>query len=190
MNKSIKQVSVSVSTIPSASVDDTAAFIRAAPVLTAVLSILLPTKVPGRNPTFAQQELRKLDADLVAEADGALQQLASVDPATRAIDFGPTAQRLLGIDALVRHRADNAAVVARLRSLLDYAEVQQRVFDHDAVLVIEAVGEAITFFGQYDDSLRDRYHATLDVLAARQSKINEGRARARAATPEPEPTPS
>jgi hypothetical protein len=42
--------------------------------------------------------------------------------------------------------------------------VQQRVFDHDAVLVIEAVGEAITFFGQYDDSLRDRYHATLDVL--------------------------
>jgi len=147
MNKSIEQVSVS--NPPSASVDDTAAYLRAAPVLTAVISILLPAKVPGRSATFAQQELRKLDADLVAETDGALQQLTSVDPATRAIDFGPTAQRLLNVDALVRHRADNAAVVARLRSLLDYA--------------------------------------TLDVLAARQSKINEGRARARAAAPDPTP---
>ncbi len=192
MNKSTKSspVVASVSHPPCASVDDTAAYLRAAPVLTAVLSVLPPANLPRRDATFAQQELRKLDADLRAEADRALQQIAHVDAATRAADLGPATTRLHGLDALVRGRADNAAVLTRLRYLLDYAEVQQRVFDHDAVLVIEAVGEAIAFMGQYDDSLRGRYRATLDMLAARQSKVTQGRARARAATPEPEPEPT
>ncbi len=192
MNKSTKRppASASISNPPSASVDDTAASLREAPVLTAVLSLLVPSKLPGRDATFAQQELRKLDGDLGAEADRALHQIASVDAATRETDFGPAVARLRGLDALVQRRADNAAVLTRLRYLLDYAEVQQRVFDHDTVLIIEAVGEAIAFLGQYDDSLRGRYHATLDVLAARQSKVTEGRARARAATPEPTPVPT
>ena len=86
-NKSIKSVSVSASqsaaitAAPVASVDDTAAYLRDAPLLMAVLDVGLPTKVPARGATFAQQELRKLDADLGPETDLALKQLVTLGPA-------------------------------------------------------------------------------------------------------------
>jgi hypothetical protein len=109
-----------------------------------VLRVEVPPRVPARCATFAQQELRKLDATLGPEADLALAQLIAVGP-----------------DRL--------------------AETRQRVFDHDAVLVLECVGEAVASTGQFDDALRDRYGATLAVLDARRAKIADGLALARAA---------
>lgn len=79
-----------------------------------------------------------------------------------------------------------------LRTLIDYAETQQRVFDHDAVLVLESVGEAVAYLGQFDDALRDRYGATLAVLDARRAEIADGLAQSRAAeakSPSADPTP-
>ncbi len=190
-NKSIKSVSVSASqsaaitAAPVASVDDTAAYLRDAPLLMAVLDVGLPTKVPARGATFAQQELRKLDADLGPETDLALKQLATLGPSALEADLGPTVKKLRGVEALVQRRANSAVIVARLRALLDYAETLHRIADHDAVLMMDAVGEAVGFLGQYDDSLHERYRATLDVLAARNGKIAEGRARSR--TPDPAP---
>ena len=170
---------------PSASVDDTAAFLRAAPLLVDVLRVEVPSKVPTRGATFAQQELRKLDGDLGSETDRALLQLVTLGPDRLAADLGPATSRLRGLDELVQRRADSAAVLARVRTLLDYAETQQRVFDHDAVLVMEAVGEAVAYLGQFDDALRARYSATLAVLSARNAKVAEGRANARASEPQP-----
>jgi len=186
-NKSIKPVSLSTSqsaaitAAPVASMDDTAAYLRDAPLIMAVLDVALPTKMPARGATFAQQELRKLDADLGPETDLALKQLATLGPTALEADLGPAVKKLRGVEALVQRRADSAVVLARLRALLDYAETLHRIADHDAVLMMDAVGEAVGFLGQYDDSLHERYRATLAVLAARNGKIAEGRARSRAA---------
>jgi len=188
-SKSFKHVSVSASQSPAtaaappASVDDTAAYLRGAPLIMGVLDVALPTKVPARGAFFAQQELRKLDADLGPETDLALKQLVTLGPTALEADLGPTVTKLRGVEALVQRRADSAVVVARLRALLDYAETIHRIADHDAVLMMDAVGEAVGFLGQYDDSLHERYRATLDVIAARNGKIAEGRARSRTADP-------
>ena len=175
MTKSI----VSVATLPAASVDDTAAFLRETPILVEILQVEVPSKVPARGATFAQQDLRKLDATLGPETDRALGQLAAHGVDRLAADLGPAVARLRGLDALVARRDRSAAVLTRLRALIDYAETQQRVFDHDAVLMLESVGEAVGFLGQFDDALRDRYSATLAVLSARNAKIAEGVAQAR-----------
>lgn len=167
--------------VPAASIDDTAAFLREAPILADVLRVEVPPRVPARGATFAQQELRKLDATLGPEADLALAQLIAVGSDRLAADLGPAVARLRGLDELAQRRARSAAVLTRLRALVDYAETQQRVFDHDAVLVLESVGEAVAYLGQFDDALRDRYGATLAVLDARRAKIADGLALARAA---------
>ncbi len=188
-NKSIKSVSfsasssVAITAAPLASVDDTAAYLRDAPLIMAVLNVALPTGVPARGALFAQQELRKLDADLGPDTNLALKQLVTLGPAALEADLGPTVKKLRGVEALIQRRVDSALIVTRLRALLHYAETIQRLADHDAVLMMDAVGEAVAFLGQYDDSLHDRYRATLDVLAARNGKIAEGRARSR--TPDP-----
>lgn len=171
--------------IPVASVDDTAAYLRASPCLVTVLDVEVPAMVRARGATFAQQELRKLDADLGPEADRALRQLQRRGAGGLASDLGPTATLLQGLDALVERREQSTAVLSRMRALIDYAETQQRVFDHDTVLMLEAVAEAVAFLGKFDDAMRDRYSATLDVLAARTAKAAEGRARARAAAAQP-----
>ena len=167
--------------MPAASIDDTAAYLRASPCLVAVLDVAVPAGVRARGATFAQQDLRKLDGDLGPEADRALRQLQRRGARGLASDLGPTATLLQGLDSLVERREQSTAVLSRMRALMDYAETQQRVFDHDTVLILEAGAEAVAFLGQVDDAMRDRYSATLDVLAARTAKATEGRARARAA---------
>lgn len=174
-----------VSVTPAASIDDTAAYLREAPCVAEVLNIVVPPKVRAKGTTFAQQELRKLDADLGPETNVALVQIQQLGPDRVAADLGPVSANLRGLDALVERRAQSAAVLTRLRALLDYSETQQRVLDHDAVLILEAVGDAVGYLGQFDDAMRDRYSATLDVLNARKAKAAEGRARARATTPVP-----
>ena len=87
-------------TTPAASVDDTAAFLREAPLLVEVLRVEVPPKVPARGATFAQQDLRKLDADLSRETDYALVELAKVGPARLALDLGPATARLRDLDAV------------------------------------------------------------------------------------------
>lgn len=171
--------------VPAASVDDTAAFLREAPLLLAVLGIEVPPRVPSRAATFAQQDLRKLDTELGPETDRALRQLMEHGTDRTGADLGPAVARLRGLGDLVQRRADSAAVLSRVRALLDYAETQQRVYDHDAVLMLETVGAAVAYLGQFDDALRDRYSATLAVLSTRNGKIAEGRANARTHVPPP-----
>ena len=174
---------------PCASVNDTSAYLRAVPMLSGVLAVELPQKVPAHAPTFVQQDLRKLDGDLGAEADRALLQLVRLGPAAVEADLGSAAAHLRGLDPLLQQRTENAAILARLRALTAFAELQQRVFDHDTVLIIETVGDAVGYLSRYNHSLRERYDATLEVLAARAAKVAEGRSRARAArsaTPAPD----
>lgn len=180
-----KATTVSGPAIPAASVDDTAAYLRVAPLLVEVLTVEVPPKVPARGATFAQQDLRKLDAELGPETDRALRQLVQLGADRLALDLGPAAARLRGLPELAQRRAQSTAVLARVRALLDYVETQQRVFDHDAVLVLETVGSAVSYLGQFDAAMRDRYSATLGVLGSRSAKIAEGLAQARASASQP-----
>lgn len=166
---------------PPASSDDFAARIRHARPITLDALPMLPEGLPTGPETFAQKDLRKLDADLQPEADEALAELAALSTERRAKDLGPVADNLRDVETLLARRRALRSVMARLVALAGYVEAQQRVADHDTILALEGVGRAVAFFARFDVAVTSRHGATLTLLAKRGEKIAEGVARARSA---------
>lgn len=165
--------------VPPASSDDFAARIRHARSISLDALPTLPENVPTGPDTFAQKDLRKLDADLQRAADEALAELAALPTERRAKDLGPVADNLGDVEALLVRRRALRSVMARLIALVGYVEAQQRVADHDTILTLESVGRAVAFFARFDVAVSSRHGATLTLLAKRGEKIAEGVARAR-----------
>lgn len=166
-----------------ASLDDFSARVRNSAVIDLAVLPTPSASLPQGPEAFAQRELRKLDAALAAESDRALEELATLDPVTRAKDLGPVSSRLEEVPTLLTRRRALRSVATRLERLAAEVRVQQQVADHDAVLALEAVGQALSFYGRFDRSLEERYAATLALLAQRGKKVAEGIAQARSDAP-------
>jgi hypothetical protein len=166
-----------------ASLDDFSARVRNSPVTDLAVLPTPSASLPQGPEAFAQRELRKLDADLAAESDRALAELSALDPSTRAKDLGPVSAQLEDVSTLLARRRALRGVATRLERLAAEVRVQQQVADHDAVLALEAVGQALSFYGRFDRSIEERYAATLALLAQRGKKVAEGIAQARSDAP-------
>lgn len=173
---------VSSAVVP-ASHHDFAARVRHSPMLDLAQLPAAPAAMPMGPEAFAQRDLRKLDAEMHAEAERALAEIAALDPETRKRDLGPVEARLADVPALLARRQALRALSTRLQALLVYTQRQQQVADHDTILMLEAVGQAMSFFARFDTSMAERYTATLALLGQRGKKVSVGIAAARRTEP-------
>jgi hypothetical protein len=164
-----------------ASVDDYAAWIRNTPVIDASAVPAVPEGVPTMPDEYIQRDLRKLDGELAAESDVAIHELIALGSATLAQDLGPTTNKLPDLRTLAARRDALRATQQRLSVLLSHVVAQQKVADHDTILALESVADAVGFFAKHNTALEVRYAATLAVLAKRGAKVSAGLARAKAA---------
>lgn len=156
------------------------------PVLT---SIPVPPKDYVPLLPEERQRLRKVSAELRAEALAALTELAA-NQGTYQADLGELVPEVAETGPLAKRMADSAANLAAAQLYASYLQDLQLVASQDCVELLEAVHAELSHRLPRRPQLATKYAKVLSLFEQRAAAISEGMAQARKAAAKDDPGPT
>jgi hypothetical protein len=166
---------------------DSVARVRSLPV-PGLTSIPVPPKDYVPLLPEERQRLRKLAADLRAEALAALTEL-SASSATYQADLGDLVPEVAETGPLAKRMADSAANLAAAQLYASYVQDLQLVAFSDGLELLEAVHAELIHRLPRRPQLATKYAKVLSLFEQRAASISEGMAQARKTATKEDPDP-
>lgn len=166
---------------------DSVARLRSLPV-PVLTSIPVPPKDYVPLLPEERQRLRKLAADLRAEALAALTEL-SASSATYQADLGDLVPEVAETGPLAKRMADSAANLAAAQLYASYVQDLQLVAFSDGLELLEAVHAELSHRLPRRPQLATKYAKVLSLFEQRAASISEGMAQARKSATKEDPDP-